>query len=59
MRWEVRNSYRNLVGKCQGNHVEDLGVDGKIILKWILNKYSVVLWTALNWRSIGSNAELL
>jgi hypothetical protein len=34
-----RNAYRILVGKHEGkNHLEDLGVDGNIILKCIVQK---------------------
>jgi hypothetical protein len=30
---------QNLVGKTLGkNHLEDLSIDGKLILKWILRK---------------------
>jgi hypothetical protein len=32
---EVRNSYI-LVGR---GHLEDIGIDGKLILKWILRKW--------------------
>jgi hypothetical protein len=33
----MRNAYSILAGKPEGkNHLEDLGVDGKIILEWIL-----------------------
>jgi hypothetical protein len=36
---EMRNAYRNLVGKPEGKRpLRDLGVDGGIILKWILSK---------------------
>jgi hypothetical protein len=30
-------------------HLEDLGVDRKIILKWILEKESGKLWTGCIW----------
>jgi len=35
-----RGVYRVLVGKPGGkNHLEDPGVDGRIILKWIIRKW--------------------
>jgi hypothetical protein len=33
---EMTNAYTILVGKPKGGHLEDLGVDGKIILGWTL-----------------------
>jgi len=50
MRWtghvafmeERRGVYRVLVGKPEGkNHLGDPGVDGRIILRWILRKWNV------------------
>jgi hypothetical protein len=44
---EMRNAYNfwleNLTGR---DHSEDLGVDERIILEWILQKYGGRLWTA-------------
>ena len=35
---ERKGSYRLSVGKPEGkNHLEDLGVDGRIVLEWIYN----------------------
>jgi hypothetical protein len=36
---ERRGAYRVLVGKPEGDHLEDPGVDGRIILKWILEEW--------------------
>jgi hypothetical protein len=35
-------------------HVEDLGVDGRIILRLILRKWDVGAWTATSWLRIGT-----
>jgi hypothetical protein len=36
---EIKNSYRDFVGETESeNHLDDLGVDGRIILEWFLGK---------------------
>jgi hypothetical protein len=35
----------------ESDHLEDLGVDARIILKWILNRYDGRTWTRLVWFS--------
>jgi hypothetical protein len=45
--WEIREihtifSFENLKGR---GHSEDVGVDGRIILEWILGKYGGRVWT--------------
>jgi hypothetical protein len=41
------------------DHVEDLGVNGKIILERILGKEGGKVWTGSIWLRIGTSSELL
>jgi hypothetical protein len=36
------------------NHLEYLGVDERIILNWILQKWSGEAWNGLTWLAIGT-----
>jgi len=40
-------------------HVRDRGVDGIIILKWIIKKWGVKLQIGLNWLNIGPVASFV
>ena len=61
MRWtgnvermtERRGVYRVLVGKPEGDHLGDPGVDGRITVRWIFRKWDVGVWTGSSWLRIG------
>jgi len=36
------------------DHMEDPGVDGRIILRWMFRKWAGVAWTGLIWLRMGS-----
>ena len=36
------------------DHLEDPGVDGRIILRWIFRKWGVGAWTGSSWLRIGT-----
>jgi hypothetical protein len=39
--------------------LEDLGIDEKIILEWILDKEGCKVWTGIKWFRIGMSHWLL
>jgi hypothetical protein len=61
MGWELSSDgggvYRVLVGKAEGNRpLENPGIDGRIILRWISRKWDVGVWTGLSWLRIGTGS---
>jgi len=42
-----------------GNPVQDSGVDGRIILRWIFGKWDVGVWTGSSWLRIGAGGGKL
>ena len=35
------------------DHLGDTGIDGKIILRWILKKWDVGVWNESSWLKVG------
>ena len=43
----------------EGDHLEDPGIDGRIILRWILRKLEGVVGTGWSWLRIGTGGGRL
>ena len=41
------------------NHLEEPGVDGRIILRWIFRQWDVGAWTGSRWLRIGTGGGFL
>jgi hypothetical protein len=53
-----RGAYRVLVVKTERDHLEDLGINRKIILKWILTNHVGRACTRLFWLRTGTGGEV-
>jgi hypothetical protein len=57
---EMRNACRILSEHLKGrDHLENIGIDGRIILKWILRKEDETAWTEFIWCRAGTSGEFL
>jgi hypothetical protein len=56
----VGNAYKILVGKLKGvNHSEDLGIDERVIIVWILEKLGGRMCTGFVWLRTEISGGLL
>jgi len=52
---EMSRSCSTYGGEERGrDHLEDPGLDGKLILRWIFRKWDVGEWTGSSWLRIGT-----
>ena len=57
---EKKHTHRFRWGSLrERDHVEDLGIDERIISLQILKKYDGRIWTGLIWLRIGTSGRLL
>jgi hypothetical protein len=56
--WEIHTDfwYANLKGR---DHSEDVDLEGRIILEWILGKSDEKVWAGFVWLRIGASGGLL
>jgi hypothetical protein len=55
---KMRNSQHLFLNLKRGHAFEDPGVDGRIILKWILMKYGLRMLSRLVWLWVGTSGGL-
>jgi hypothetical protein len=57
---EMINALRSLIKMPEeGDCLEDLGVDGRIVLKWILGKFVLGVLIGFTWFRQGTGGRLL
>jgi hypothetical protein len=56
---DTRDAPRILVGKRERKILGNIGMSGRIILKWILNKLAVRMRTEFTWLKVRTSGVLL
>jgi len=57
---DMRNAYKDQFENLNvSGRLKDLGLEGRIILKWILNVYGVRMWPGFIWLRIRYSGRFL
>ena len=54
---ESRGVHRVLGNLTARDHLEDRGIEGRIILSWIFRKWNVRAWAGLIWFKVGTRGQ--
>jgi hypothetical protein len=55
---EIINSYNLVVTIPEEDYLMDLGVDGRMTVKYILNKHGMRVWIRFKWLRTESNGGI-
>jgi hypothetical protein len=57
--WHIWGDRKGAYRVLERDHLENVGVYGRIILKWIFKKWNGESWTVLIWLRMGTGGRYL